>query len=163
MSELTKEDRIKEEFERISKWFIDMNENERAVIDPIMQNSAFMKITLDDLQEVINAEGVVDHYQNGANQFGMKQSATLQSYNALVKNYAAVNKTLFSCLPKMKRPTESKFAEISKIMSDDAEERIREMKLELDAERSARINAEINAAAAKQQLEREQEKTKAAV
>lgn len=103
MSELTKEDRIKEEFERISKWFTDMDENERAVIDPIMQNSAFMKVTLDDLQEIINAEGVVDHYQNGANQHGLKQSATLQGYNALVKNYAAVNKTLFSLLPSMKR------------------------------------------------------------
>lgn len=163
MSELTKEKRIQEEFERISKWFTDMDENERAVIDPIMQNSAFMKITLDDLQEVINAEGVVDHYQNGANQFGMKQSATLQSYNALVKNYAAVNKTLFSCLPKMKRPSESKLSEISKVVSDEAEGRIWKLQMELEDERRARINAEIDAAATKQKLEREQQKTKAAV
>ena len=100
MSELTKEKRIEEELSRISIYFAEMDENQRAVIDPIMQNSAFMKVTLDDLQEIINKEGVIDHYQNGANQYGLKPSATLQSYNSLVKNYAAVNKTLFSLLPK---------------------------------------------------------------
>ena len=98
--EKSKEKRIEEELKRISVWFSDMDENQRAVIDPIMQNSAFMKVTLDDLQEIINKEGVVDHYKNGENQYGLKPSATLQSYNSLVKNYAAVNKTLFSLLPK---------------------------------------------------------------
>lgn len=100
MSELTKEKRIEEELSRISIYFAEMDENQRAVIDPIIQNSAFMKIQLDDLQEIINREGVIDHYMNGANQYGLKPSATLQSYNTLVKNYAAVNKTLFSLLPK---------------------------------------------------------------
>ena len=49
-----------------------------------------MKVTLEDLQEAINENGVTEEYQNGANQRGIKQSATLQSYNALIKNYASV-------------------------------------------------------------------------
>lgn len=148
--EKSKEKRIEEELKRISVWFSDMDENQRAVIDPIMQNSAFMKVTLDDLQEIINKEGVVDHYQNGANQYGMKQSATLQSYNALVKNYAAVNKTLFSVLPRYKRQLVT-----APIIPSDRE-KLREMERELDEERSKRINAEIAAAAEKQRREREE-------
>ena len=100
MQDIGKEERIEEELKRISVYFAGIKENERAVIEPLLQNSAFMKVTLDDLQSAINAEGVIDYYQNGANQFGLKQSASLQSYNSLVKNYAAVNKTLFSLLPK---------------------------------------------------------------
>ena len=64
-----------------------------------------MRVTLDDLQEIIKTEGVVDTYQNGATQSGKKQSATLQSYNALIKNYNTVIKTLINLLPK--EPTAS--------------------------------------------------------
>ena len=59
-----------------------------------------MKVTLEDLQRIINEEGVTETYQNGANQRGIKQSATLQSYNSLIKNYASVIKTLSQLLPK---------------------------------------------------------------
>ena len=72
---------------------------------PLLQNAAFMKVTLEDLQEIINNEGVTDVYQNGANQHGKKQSATLQSYNSLIKNYANVIKTLSHLVPPAKKET----------------------------------------------------------
>ena len=95
-----KEERIKTELERISKHFENVNESQRAIVTPLLQNAAFMKVTLEDLQKIINEEGVTETYQNGANQRGIKQSATLQSYNSLIKNYASVIKTLSQLLPK---------------------------------------------------------------
>ena len=95
-----KEERIKTEIERISKHFENVNESQRAIVTPLLQNAAFMKVTLEDLQRIINEEGVTETYQNGANQRGIKQSATLQSYNSLIKNYASVIKTLSQLLPK---------------------------------------------------------------
>lgn len=95
-----KEERIKTELERISKHFENVNESQRAIVTPLLQNAAFMKVTLEDLQRIINEEGVTETYQNGANQRGIKQSATLQSYNSLIKNYASVIKTLSQLLPK---------------------------------------------------------------
>ena len=95
-----KEERIKTELERISKHFESVNESQRAIVTPLLQNAAFMKVTLEDLQRIINEEGVTETYQNGANQRGIKQSATLQSYNSLIKNYASVVKTLSQLLPK---------------------------------------------------------------
>lgn len=64
-----------------------------------------MKVTLEDLQKVINTEGVTEEYQNGANQRGVKQSAALQSYNSLIKNYASVIKALSQLLPPEKKAT----------------------------------------------------------
>lgn len=100
MPEKTKDQRINEELARISRYFETVAENQRAIVKPLLQNAAFMKVTLEDLQEIINAEGVTEIYQNGANQRGVKQSATLQSYNSLIKNYASVVKTLSQLLPK---------------------------------------------------------------
>lgn len=99
MPKKTKETRINEELQRLQAKYELMDGNQRTIMAPLLQNAAFMKITLDDLQEVINADGVVDTYQNGANQYGQKPSATLQSYNALLKNYTAVIKLLSSLVP----------------------------------------------------------------
>ena len=105
MPDLTKEQRITEELNRISKYFEEVDANQKAIVAPLLQNAAFMKVTLEDLQEIINAEGVTEIYQNGANQRGVKQSATLQSYNSLIKNYASVIKTLSQLLPPERKAT----------------------------------------------------------
>ncbi len=76
--------------DRLEKLFKKVDGNKRTILASLLQNAAFMKITLEDLQESINAEGVTDEYQNGANQHGIKQSATLQGYNALIKKYTKV-------------------------------------------------------------------------
>lgn len=99
MNEKSKDKRIKAEIERLSNLFSKAAENQRNIIAPLIQNSAFMRVTLEDLQEIINRDGVVDEYRNGATQYGTKQSATLQSYNALIKNYTTVQKQLLQLLP----------------------------------------------------------------
>ena len=146
-TELEKEKRISEEFNRISIYFEKLDENERAVIVPLIQNAAFMRVTLEDLQEIIAEQGPVEAYQNGANQSGMKQSAALQSYNATVKNYAAVIKTLFGLLPPMERP-----AAFKPCVKTEKEREAERRQME---ERQKRINAEIAAAAEYQRRQRE--------
>lgn len=103
--DISKEKRINKEFKRISKFFENADGNQRALVAPLLQNAAFMAVTLEDLQETINAEGATEVYQNGANQQGVKQSATLQSYNALIKNYTTVIKTLSAVLPPEEKHT----------------------------------------------------------
>lgn len=103
--EFTKETRINKELTRISLFFEEVDANQKAIVAPLLQNAAFMKVTLEDLKEVINTEGVTEEYQNGANQRGVKQSAALQSYNSLIKNYASVIKTLSQLLPPERKAT----------------------------------------------------------
>lgn len=95
-----KEERIQKELDRISKVFESVPDNERTVIDPLLQNCAFMKVTLEDLQEEINRDGVSESYQNGANQSGQKENSRLKSYNRLIKNFESVTKTVMKYLPE---------------------------------------------------------------
>lgn len=95
----SKEERIESELKRINTIFESVHGEERSVIDPLIQNYAFMKVTLEDLQEEINRDGVSESYQNGANQSGQKENSKLKSYNRLIKNFESVTKTLMKCLP----------------------------------------------------------------
>ena len=99
--EKSKDRRISAEYARMKELFSAMPANELDFCDPLLQNAAFMKVTLEDLQESINQNGVTDSYQNGANQSGMKASADLQAYNSLAKVYNALMDKLSAKLPKM--------------------------------------------------------------
>ena len=151
-TEISKKERINAELDRISNLFEQADGNQRAAVSSLIQNAAFMKVTLEDLQEIINKEGVTETYQNGANQHGVKQSATLQSYNSLIKNYASVIKSLSSILPRESKREVFQplsFEPIEKTLEEIEEERRR------DEEHLARINAEIAAAAEYQRKQRE--------
>lgn len=153
MTETTKEKRIKAELNRIKEKFSDADANQKAIVAPLMQNAAFMKVTLEDLQEIINLEGVTDSYQNGANQHGIKQSATLQSYNSLIKNYTAVIKALSKLLPPEKKEPARPWQPREKTPEEIAEEERKE------AEHIAKINADIQRAIEYQRRQREAEAT----
>lgn len=112
----TKEKRIKKEYRRIAKLYEDLAPDERALAEPLLQNSAFMKITLEDLQAAINANGAIDEYQNGENQRGTKASAELNAYNATMKSYINVQRQLTAMLPKKSATADlaTDFAELMK-------------------------------------------------
>ena len=152
MTEISKEKRISQEFERISQLFSEVAENQKSIVTPLLQNAAFMKATLEDLQAIINAEGVTEAYQNGANQSGIKQSASLQSYNALIKNYASVIKTLSGILPPERRQIHISEPWMPREPSDEElEEMMRE-----EEEHRRQVDAEIARAVEYQRKQREQ-------
>ena len=98
----TRETRTETELARLAEIFQELPEEKLAVVQPLIENAAFMKTTLEDLQEQIQKEGPVEIYTNGANQSGKKQSAAVQAYNAIMKNYTAVIKTLSAMIPRKK-------------------------------------------------------------
>ena len=86
--EKTKEQRIKTEWSRLKAIYSDLPDNKKAIVFPLLQNLAFMKITLDDLQQSINENGCSEDYKNGENQYGRKAAADLQAYNSLPQRMA---------------------------------------------------------------------------
>ena len=100
MAKKTREQRIKAEKKRLSKLCDGLTDSKLAVALPLVEQAAFMRITLDDLQDEINTAGCVEEYQNGKNQSGFKTTAALQAYNSTVKNYAAVCERLDRILPQ---------------------------------------------------------------
>lgn len=95
----TKRKRADDELEKLEKLFSPLPENERSFIQPLLENAAFMRATLDELQIKIRLEGATDEYQNGANQCGVKISAAIQAYNQLMKTYHTLMDKLLAKLP----------------------------------------------------------------
>ena len=100
MANKPKEKRIKEKIDELVKTFSNLSEDIQKTILPMINKVAFMSVTLDDLQDDINTNGVTETYQNGANQFGVKKSAAVEVYNTMIKNYTSLMKQLTDLLPK---------------------------------------------------------------
>lgn len=96
-----KDVRINKEIRKLKKIFRnnDIDEDINKFIETSIENIAFMKVELEDLQAVIKANGCVDRYQNGERQYGFKDSAAVRAYNSILKNFTTLTKTLAGFLP----------------------------------------------------------------
>lgn len=97
--ELTKEQKIRRELTRLRRIFRDLDKGKRDTVESLLKNAAFMAVSLEELQEIINEEGYTAEYQNGANQFGTKQSDEVKTHIAMTKNHAAIIKQLCDLVP----------------------------------------------------------------
>lgn len=93
---------IKKEARRLTKILKDVDKNKKETVKRLIENAAFMAVTLDELQEEINKNGVVSEYKNGENQYGTKKSPEVEVYNTMVKNQMAVIKQLCELAPEEK-------------------------------------------------------------
>lgn len=98
----SKGDRIKKEFNRLKKIFQDIPRDRIDTVISLLSNAAFMTITLEDLQEAINKNGIISEYQNGENQWGTKKSPEVEIYNTMIKNHTSIIKQLTDLLPDEK-------------------------------------------------------------
>ena len=98
--EKTKEDRINQEKNKLNRMFKEIEEKKKKTFEKLVINAAFMAISLEDLQKIINEKGYTEEYQNGANQRGVKKCSEVEIYNTMIKNYSSVIKQLTDLLPK---------------------------------------------------------------
>ena len=96
--DLTKEEKIKREFSRLKRIFKDLDKNKLQTVESLIKNAAFMAVSLEELQEIINEEGYTVEYQNGAN-----QSDAVKTHIAMTKNHAAIIKQLCDLVPPEKK------------------------------------------------------------
>ena len=97
--ELTNDQKIKREINRLKRVFRDLDKNKLQTVESLIRNAAFMAVSLEELQEIINEEGYTVEYQNGANQSGTKQSDAVKTHIAMTKNHAAIIKQLCELVP----------------------------------------------------------------
>ena len=107
------------EIERLIPFFEDVAPDKKALAYDLINQAGFMKSVLYELQQDISNGGTVDEYSNGANQSGLKISASMQAYNSMIKNYIAVNKQLAALLPKENKSNENPVDLLSELMGDD--------------------------------------------
>jgi hypothetical protein len=106
--EITKQkiERIKAEIKKLNSSFKNLDKNQKKICKSLIENAAFMAVSLEDLQTIINREGYVTEYKNGQNQFGTKKSPEVETYISMTKNYSAIIKQLTDLLPEKVEKTE---------------------------------------------------------
>lgn len=98
-----KEAAIRKEELRLKRAFKDLDKNKMSTVKQLISTAAFLSVTLRDLEEEINRNGVTEEYQNGANQYGVKQSAAAVTHIAMTKNLTSIMKQLADLVPAEKK------------------------------------------------------------
>jgi hypothetical protein len=93
-------ERIEEQKKILSRQFTQLDNKTKKVVGSLIDNAAFMMVTLQDLAATIKRDGVVSEYQNGASQWGTKKSPEVEVYNSMIKNHVTIMKKLADLLPK---------------------------------------------------------------
>ena len=109
--DLSKEEKIKKEVNRIKRALCDLDKNKFSIVQPLIKTAAFNAVSLAELEETINKDGFVVDYKNGENQFGTKQSDEVKTLIALQKNLTAALKALADIAPASK-PKKSRLREL---------------------------------------------------
>jgi len=93
--------KIKTEMTRLKKVFKGLPEDKRRIVDGLIQEAAFMRATLEETREIVDREGVIELFEQGAQRFLREHPAT-KVYASLVNRYSAVIKQLIDLLPDSK-------------------------------------------------------------
>lgn len=99
----SKDAKVRKEVARLKKVFKDLDKNMLSTVISLIQNAAFMSVSLEELQETINENGYISEYQNGENQFGTKKSPEVEIHIAMTRNHAAIIKQLSDLVPPEKK------------------------------------------------------------
>lgn len=106
-----KTNKIAAEKRKLVKIFEEIPENKKKLCSKLIDNAAFMAVTLEDLQKTINDEGPVITSVNG-NGFEITQEHPAQkSYISMMGKYSAVIGQLTNLLPDQKAETVQKAGE----------------------------------------------------
>lgn len=64
--------------QRLETIFEKIETNKRKTVEKLIENVTFMAVTLKETRQIIARNGVVEAYQNGENQKGVKKSAAVE-------------------------------------------------------------------------------------
>lgn len=108
---MTKVERIKKEKDKLNIIFTDIPENKKRLCAKLIENAAFMAVTLEDLQDIVNTEGAIMVAKNG-NGFEITQEHPAQkSYVGMLAKYSSVINQLQNLLPDQKSDSLTKAGE----------------------------------------------------
>ncbi len=103
MKVLTEKEKKAKYLRELQKIFKGVDANKKRVLQAHLDNIAYMKAKLETLQEMIDAEGLVEVYQNGENQYGTKPSTAVKAYNDIVRSYNTLYKEIAPFIPLAQR------------------------------------------------------------
>lgn len=91
-----------EESERIKTLLTDcgVDENRVNMLLPVIENTSWMKVKLDEAREKIKTSSVVIPYDNGGGQTGLRENPLFKGYESLFKSYMGGLKQIMDAMPE---------------------------------------------------------------
>lgn len=94
-----KKDKVKKEFNRLNKIYKALTPNQYALMYPVIEKTAWLHVTIEELQDIVDENGVEEVYQHGENQSGVKETTASKTLVNYTKLYQAYIKQLDEKLP----------------------------------------------------------------
>lgn len=117
---MNEDKRIKAKRDELLQTFAELSDDEMKIASGLIDQAAFLAVTLEDLAAKIQAEGVTEEYTNGANQSGRKISSNAKAYTSLIGKYTTITTKLLQLVPATPKNTAPTYNEIMDALSDDA-------------------------------------------
>lgn len=99
--EITKDSRIKDEELRLRKIYEKIDEDNKSIIDGLIQRAAYMRITLEDWEKDIDINGYIEMFsQSEKTEPYERERPVIRLYNTMNKNYQSIINQLSNLVPK---------------------------------------------------------------
>lgn len=95
MDKNIKEQKINEEYVNLRKALKNIPEEKMSVATGLIENAAFMAVTLDELKENVNENGAICTYNRNP-----VESPAIKSYNTMINRYGNIMAQILALLPK---------------------------------------------------------------
>ena len=102
--DLTREERIRKEELRLLRLFTDMEETRKKTVLGLIRRAAFMRISLEDLEDYLNENGFTEMFsQSDKQEPYLRERPEAKIYATLNAGYQKIMKQLTDLLPKEDR------------------------------------------------------------
>ncbi|WP_203264861.1 hypothetical protein [Streptococcus uberis] len=99
LSKKKQDELIKIEVEKLKEIFKNINPEKQRLIESLINRVAFMKITLEILEDSIKTKGATYNFVQGSQKMIVENPAQ-KSYNTMINRYTTAYDKLISLLPK---------------------------------------------------------------
>lgn len=99
-SDKQRKSKMKKEKKRLEEIFKNLDTSKKKTVEKLIDDAAFMSVTLEETREIISRDGVIETYQNGENQKGIKKSSAVEVYDKMVNTYSRIVKQLTDLIPE---------------------------------------------------------------
>lgn len=112
--QLEKEKKIKQEVSRLKKNYKDLEKEKVKILDGLVNEAAFLKISLEETREILTKEGLTEIFKQGKQEFE-RERLQVKIYLNFMKLYSNVMKQLIDIIPSdMKQEEEDKLIKFIK-------------------------------------------------
>ena len=98
LNRIDRDKMISKEVKKLEKIFKNIEDDKVKFVRGLIDNAAFIFVTLYELREIMLETGTIENFENGSQRL-LREHPAMKNYNSLIKSYTTIMKQLFEFLP----------------------------------------------------------------